>query len=78
MIMDELSKRGWNNHFSLAYQSRVGPVGLLALPVSSLHGEVWAASNMIMCSMSHTEDGMEDYVSGQKVRPSSDITSWDR
>lgn len=26
MIMDELSKRGWNNHFSLAYQSRVGPV----------------------------------------------------
>jgi protoheme ferro-lyase len=31
MIMDELTKRGWNNHYSLAYQSRVGPVGLPAL-----------------------------------------------
>ena len=77
MIMDELSKRGWNNHYSLAYQSRVGPVGLLTLPVPSLRGEVWAASNMVMCSMSHTEDGMEGYVSVQKIRPSSDMTSWD-
>ena len=28
MIMDELTKRGWKNHYSLAYQSRVGPVGV--------------------------------------------------
>ena len=32
MIMDELANRGWNNHYSLAYQSRVGPVGALPLP----------------------------------------------
>ena len=30
MIMDELANRGWNNHYSLAYQSRVGPVGPLS------------------------------------------------
>ena len=37
MIMDELTKRGWNNHYSLAYQSRVGPVGVqLSLPFDSL------------------------------------------
>ena len=36
MIMDELTKRGWNNHYSLAYQSRVGPVGVqLLLPFDS-------------------------------------------
>lgn len=32
MIMDELANRGWNNHYSLAYQSRVGPVCSLPLP----------------------------------------------
>ena len=32
MIMDELANRGWNNKFSLAYQSRVGPVGLSRMP----------------------------------------------
>ena len=37
MIMDELTKRGWNNHYSLAYQSRVGPVGVqVFLPSDSL------------------------------------------
>ena len=36
MIMDELSKRGWNNHYSLAYQSRVGPVGALFIPLHLL------------------------------------------
>ena len=32
MIMDELANRGWNNKFSLAYQSRVGPVRLSRMP----------------------------------------------
>ena len=36
MIMDELTKRCWNNHYSLAYQSRVGPVSAqLTLPLAA-------------------------------------------
>jgi ferrochelatase len=26
LIMDEVQRRGYNNHHTLAYQSRVGPV----------------------------------------------------
>ncbi len=38
MIMDELANRGWNNHFSLAYQSRVGPVRCHYLPCMHVEG----------------------------------------
>ena len=38
MIMDELTNRGWNNHYSLAYQSRVGPVCCPYLPCMLIEG----------------------------------------
>lgn len=40
MIMDELSNRGWDNKYSLAYQSRVGPVGLPFVRLRS-EAHVW-------------------------------------
>ena len=52
MIMDELTKRGWNNHYSLAYQSRVGPVSVqLTLPFGSLLSQSRCCSTFQSCSI---------------------------
>lgn len=37
LIMEQLAQRGMRNHYSLAYQSRVGPVGSHAISLCLLY-----------------------------------------